>query len=97
MTKFLELMRVMTPMTVKLPNKLEVDGVGYKLKIFKPHEPVWGNVVFMYKSHEADRVLAAVNGQTTEEAREKLAKALVRKGLWEPINVGEAVEVEVSV
>ena len=60
---------------MKLPNHIQVGENSYKLKIFKPKEPVWGNVVFAYVNHEA--VLAMVNGFLSEDCRSKMVKGLV--------------------
>ena len=59
---------------MKLPNHIKVGENSYKLKIFKPNEPVWGNVVFAYVNHEG--VLAMVNGITNEDCRIKMVKGL---------------------
>ena len=70
---------------MKLPNHIRVGENSYKLRIFKPNEPVWGNVVFAYVNQEC--VLAMVNGLNSEDCRSKMVKGLAHNRIEVSVEV----------
>ncbi len=57
----------------KLPEILNHQGINYNFRILKPQ---WGGIVIVYWNHLENLLLAAVSGQTLQEARGRMEKTL---------------------
>ena len=63
--------------TEKPPEQIRVGENSYRLRIFKPLQAVWGNVVLVYVNQTA--VFAMVNGASEDECRGKMVKGLAHQ------------------